>query len=184
MHFSDDEIIRGLGQDNQLMLEYLFDQYYENLVSFSITYVGRQEVAEDIVQELFIKIWENRNAINITKSFKAYLFTSTRNSSINYLRSKYARIAFDELTSIKENQIRTTSQDEITEKELKRVIQSAVENLPEKCGIIFNLSRNSDLSHQEIADHLRISKKTVYVQIRNAVLKIKEVLDEKWNKIP
>jgi RNA polymerase sigma-70 factor (ECF subfamily) len=149
-------------------------------VSYAVTYVTRQEIAEDIVQELFIRIWENRNSIKITRSLKAYLFTSTRNSSINYLRSKYAKVPFDELTNIKENQIRTTSEDRISENELKRLIHSAVENLPEKCRIIFNLSRNSDLSHQEIADQLNISKKTVYVQIRNAVIRIKEILDEKW----
>lgn len=184
MDYSDDDIIRGLKQDNQQMLKYLFDQYYENLVFYSMSYVYRQEIAEEIIQELFIRIWENRKTTSITKSIKAYLFISAKNSSINYLRSKYARIPFVELTDIREKSTRFTGEDDITEGELKILIQKTIDTLPTKCRMIFNLSRNSDLSHQEIADKLGISKKTVYVQIRIAVLRIKKVLAEKWDQIP
>ena len=184
MHYSDDEIIRGLKQDDQQMLKYLFDVYYEKLVFYSHTYVIRKEIAEEIIQELFVRIWENRKTILITRSFEAYLYTSARNSSINYLKSKYARIPFISLSNFVEKPIRYTVEDKLVESELKAMIQHSIDALPPKCGIIFNLSRNSDLSHQEIADMLGISKKTVHAQIRIAVLKIKKALAGKWDQFP
>ncbi len=181
MHYSDDEIIRGLKQDDQQMLKYLFDAYYEKLVFYSLTYVIRKEIAEEIIQELFIRIWENRKSLLITKSCKAYLFTSARNSSINYLKSKYARIPFISLSNIIEKPARSTVEDQLVENELKTMIQYAIDDLPEKCRIIFNLSRNCDLSNQEIANILGISTKTVDTQIRIAVIKIKRALAGKWD---
>jgi len=181
MHYSDDEIIRGLKQDDQQMLKYLFDVYYEKLVFYSLTYVIRKEIAEEIIQELFVRIWENRKSLLITKSCKAYLFTSARNSSINYLRSKYARIPFISLSNIIEKPERSTVEDKLVESELKAMIQHSIDTLPPKCRIIFNLSRNSDLSNQEIANILGISTKTVDTQIRIAVIKMKRALAGKWD---
>lgn len=163
------------------MLKYLFDAYYEKLVFYSLTYVIRKEIAEEIIQELFIRIWENRKSLLITKSCKAYLFTSARNSSINYLKSKYARIPFISLSNIIEKPARSTVEDQLVENELKTMIQYAIDDLPEKCRIIFNLSRNCDLSNQEIANILGISTKTVDTQIRIAVIKIKRALAGKWD---
>ncbi len=181
MHYSDDETIRGLKQDDQQMLKYLFDVYYEKLVFYSLTYVIRKEIAEEIIQELFVRIWENRKSLLITKSCKAYLFTSARNSSINYLRSKYARIPFISLSNIIEKPERSTVEDKLVESELKAMIQHSIDTLPPKCRIIFNLSRNSDLSNQEIANILGISTKTVDTQIRIAVIKMKRALAGKWD---
>lgn len=181
MHYSDDEIIRGLQQDDQRMLKYLFDLHYENLVLHALTYVIRKEIAEEIIQELFIRIWEKRKTILITRSFEAYLYTSAKNSSINYLKSKYARISFVNLSAITEKPVRYNVEDEVAEGELKSFIHRTIDNLPPKCRIIFNLSRNSELSHQEIADMLGISKKTVHAQIRIALLRIKKALAGKWD---
>ena len=183
MHYSDDEIIGGLKQDDQRMLKYLFDQHYENLALFAINYVVRKEIAEEIIQELFVRIWENRKTIFITRSFKAYLFAAAKNSAINYLKSKYARIPFVDHANIPEQQDQFNIEDKLAERELKTLIQNIIDTLPPKCNIIFNLSRNCDLSHQEIADMLGISIKTVDAQIRIAVLKIKKALHG-WDQPP
>jgi len=178
------DIIDRLKKDDPNALRYLFDMYYKDLVLFSIKFVINKETAEEIVQDVFIRIWNNRNHIIIGKSFEAYLFTSVKNGSINYIKSKYASIRFARLDDSVNLPVNETAEDYINTVELKKAIHQAIHSLPHKCKIIFNLSRNAGLSNREIAEQLNISGKTVQAQIGIATQKIREYLKNQWDNIP
>lgn len=180
----DTDIINRLKQDDLKALQYLFDTYYKELVRYSIKFVMNKEIAEEIVQDVFIRIWNNRDTIIIGKSIDAYLFTSVKNGSINYLKSKYARIRFVDLDDTGMLPVHQTAEDDIITGELKKALKQAVHCLPPKCKIIFNLSRNAGLSNEKIANQLNISRKTVQAQIGIAIQKIIKHLGKQWDNIP
>lgn len=170
--------------DNQDFIKDLFDRYYIELVHFSMKYVVTREIAEEIVQDIFVKLWNDPDKYKIDRSVKGYLFTSVKNSSLNYLKSKFARIRFVGLDeNIPENALNNIEAD-ITAAELNDLISHAVDSLPPKCKIIFSLSRNAGLSYDEIAGELKISKRTVEAQINIAIKRIKAHIDKWWDHIP
>ncbi len=89
MSYSDNEIIYQLNQGDQKILKHLFDVYFRDLVIYSLKFVMKEEIAEEIVQDVFIQIWKKKDNLQIVKSIEAYLYTSVKNRSINYLKSKY-----------------------------------------------------------------------------------------------
>jgi RNA polymerase sigma-70 factor (ECF subfamily) len=170
--------------DDRDFIKDLFDTYYVDLVLFSMKYVNTRETAEEIVQDVFIKLWNSKDRYHIEKSIGGYLFTSVRNGSMNYLKSKLARIRFVELENIGPETSYVTVEEDITAAELNDLITRAINSLPPKCKIIFNLSRNAGLSYDEIASELHISRRTVGAQISIAIKKIKEYLNDWWENIP
>jgi len=97
MSYSEKNILNELKHNNQEVLKYMFDTYYEELLIYSIKFVYDKGIAEEIIQDIFIQIWNNRKKLTINRSIKAYLYTSVKNRSLNYLKSKYARIQFVEI---------------------------------------------------------------------------------------
>jgi RNA polymerase sigma-70 factor (ECF subfamily) len=142
-----------------------------------LKYVRKPEIAEEIVQDLFIYLWEKREKINIYSSIQSYLYRSVRNKSIDYLKSAYANLETEKEDIIinKEGYLNPAYDIEI--KELNIILEKAILKLPEKCYCIFTLSRNGGLSNKEIAGQLGITVKTVENQITIALKKIKEYLE-------
>ncbi len=184
MSYSENEIIYQLNQGDQKILKHLFNVYFRDLMFYSLKFVMKDEIAEEIVQDVFIQIWKKKDDLQIVKSIEAYLYTSVKNRSINYLKSKYARIHFADLDTIKKTPLNYTTENDITTMEMKEAIHAAIHSLPSKCKIVFNLSRNAGLSNDEIAGKLNISKKTVQTQIGIAIKKIKEHLKDQWDNLP
>ena len=145
---------------------------------FAGYFVGDPQTAENIVQDVFVKIWTNREKLFIQSSPKAYLYKAVKNKSINYLKSKYANIHFEEENAIFNIADFFTPEHEYEIKELKNSIDTAKKKLPDKCYHIFSLSRYSSLSNKQIAQQLNISEKTVENQITIALKKIKSFLDK------
>jgi len=136
-----------------------------------------EQVAEEVVQEVFISFWERRNEITITHSVKSYLVSSVRNRSINYLKLQLPKERRKE--DIEERSIGASVDDTssgIEYKELYDLIQHAITTLPEKCRAIFVLSREEGLTYQQIADQLDLSLKTVENQMGIALKKLRMML--------
>jgi len=132
------------------------------------------------VQEQFIYLWEKRDEISIHTSVKSYLFKAVRNKSINYLKSKYANIHFEDTTVIFDIAEFSTPSHKYETQELEKIIYKALKSLPDRCYHIFSLSRYSPLSNRQIAEKLSISEKTVENQITIALKIIKSYLDKHW----
>ncbi|MEM1136307.1 MAG: RNA polymerase sigma-70 factor, partial [Bacteroidota bacterium] len=176
---------RLLKEDNLAAFEYLFKKRYQELLVFSVKVTQLQVISEEIVQDIFVYLWENRNNLIIKSSLKSYLYTAVKHRSIDYVKSKYAR-----MQSVVESEggalqigSNLTTDENLHEQELATVIQAGLQNLPEKCRIIFLMSRDAGLTYQEIAEALSISPKTVKAQMGIALKKMKAYLLQYWDKI-
>jgi RNA polymerase sigma-70 factor (ECF subfamily) len=140
-------------------------------------------IAEELVSGIFINIWEKRNYLQINHSVKSYLYTSVKNTSLNYLKSQFASIKFesDAHLSIVKSPDKPT--DQIDYLQLEEIVRKGTESLPPKCRIIFTLSRHAGMSYQEIADELGISKKTVKAQMGIALHKMREYIGKHWDSL-
>lgn len=157
-------------------LRLLFDKYYDDLCQYVNMYINQPEIAEEIVQDVFVYIWEKRREINITHSIKAYLFKVSKNKSLNYLRSAYRRKRV--LQDVGDHHYKETlSADHSLEvEELRSIFNEAVNQLPPRCKEIFILSREQCLTYNEIANQLNLSVKTVENQMSIALGKLRDYL--------
>jgi RNA polymerase sigma-70 factor (family 1) len=171
-----DRIIAALANDNEAPVEELFNYYYPRLFNFSGKFLKIEDGIDDIIQEVFVKIWQNRKKINSASTFNSLIFTITRNLLLNELRSRLNNEKTrDEIRSFSMAQ-EYSSTDEIEYKDVKEKVDQLINNLPERQKEIFILSRIEGLSHKEIAEKLGINTKTVEYHITLAVKHLKENL--------
>ena len=164
-----DNSIHKLINGDQSALEELFNYYYPRLYNFSKSFLKIEDGIDDVLQEVFIKIWQNRESIKKTDTFNSYVFTITKNLLLNELRRK-----LNDSKTKNEIQNRSLAEEyhqfeQIEFKELKEKLDFEIENLPENQKEIFILSRKEGLSHKEIAEKLKISTKTVEYHIRQSI---------------
>ena len=160
-----------IQQGDEESFRLFFDTYYVVLCRYVNTLMEDEAAAEDLVQDLFLYIWEHRLTIAITDSVRNYLFTACRNRVLNYLRDRQRFTRFDT------EQHETVYEEWAVETEdLLRLIEEAVSSLPEKCGKIFRMSREEELSHKEIALREGVSSKTVEAHIHTALKRLKKYL--------
>ncbi|OGU54238.1 MAG: hypothetical protein A2V66_12305 [Ignavibacteria bacterium RBG_13_36_8] len=156
--------------------EILFKKYCQSLIYFSRRYVFDKQIAENIVQDVFAGIWQKRQNLDPSQSIKAYLFAAVKNESFKYLRHiNVESRSYDRV--IKLVNIEKTPEEILDEKELRDRLNSAINDLPEKCREIFFMSRFDGLKYSEIAEILGISIKTVETQMGRAFKKLREYLE-------
>jgi RNA polymerase sigma-70 factor, ECF subfamily len=151
----------------------LFEDHYRPLTVFAMRYVNGEDNAKEIVQQVFVRLWETRKTLVIEKCAKAFLYQSVKNACINHARSKHQQMNFtdDFSTLLLEDDVLERM---IATEQLERIYQ-AIEQLPDRCRLIFKLSRLKQLHHSEIAKKLNISVKTVENQIGHALKKLSKV---------
>ena len=156
-------------QFDEHALESLFREHFTSLCQFAAGFVKDDEIAREIVQDSFVTLWEKRLTIDVSRSVKSYLSTAVRNKCLNYLRDhkKFSNdlLALENLSTDAGYEIA----DRLVESDILLQIEQAMDELPEKCREIFRLSRIQNLKYQQIADHLRISVKTVESQMSKAL---------------
>jgi RNA polymerase sigma-70 factor (ECF subfamily) len=154
----------------------IFNQYYKPLCSFARKYVFDLAVAEDIIQELFVKFWEQRNEIQLKTSAKSYLFQSARNECLNYLKHQHVKEKYKTHVSI----VSTDSffHDSLEEEEINQLVYRTIQSLPSRRKQIFEMSRFEGKSIEEIARELSISRNTIKNQLVKALKQIRQVLEK------
>ena len=161
-------ILRNIQKGNLKEFEKLFKLYYPLLCHYATKFVKNPDQAEEIVQDLFCQIWEERGKLKIHTSFKAYLYKATYLNSLQFLRKKGVRSQYEE--HIKKTKINNSSANYyVEEKEIQSIIQNTLINLPERCSKIFEMSRFEGLKYHEIAEKLSISVKTVEANMGKAL---------------
>lgn len=177
------EIIQQIKSSDIQSFEKLFNTYYSFLCVFANQFVRDMQTAEEIIDDLFYHIWEIRKELEIRDDFKSYLLRSTYNRCISHLRKlkKEQKIIRDLAINAGEEILQihtvTTPLHLLVSDELMTELNRTVEALPEQCKKIFLLKREEDLSYDEIAKRLKISKNTVKTQIKIALKKIREELN-------
>lgn len=164
----------------RVSFEKLFRIYYKPLHSFACSYVRRPAEAEDVVQAVFLRIWEQKEYIDPPGTVKQYLFASVRNEALNLLRRRrVVRENEEEVVSVyRELKIHSSSDDNQENVVLQQAIQNAIDQLPSRCRTIFLLNRRSGLTYREIAGVLDISINTVTTQMGRALQALREHLSK------
>jgi RNA polymerase sigma-70 factor (ECF subfamily) len=154
----------------------VFDACYEGLCRYAFTIVRDFDQAEDIVQSMFMKLWEKREELDITTSVRSYLFRAVYNQCMNHLEHSAIKTKYDAHVRIDAG--RDEQQPEVFPDELGENIRKAVESLPPQCRSIFMMSRYEELKHTEIAERLGISVNTIQNQVCKALKLLREALKD------
>ncbi|RFS22768.1 RNA polymerase sigma-70 factor [Chitinophaga silvatica] len=155
--------------------EALFKENHAQCLAFANHYTGDPYISEEIVQQVFLRIWEKRDSITITGPVKAYLFSAIRNAAISQWRKDTVRTEKEQ--GYQQIKPMAVNADDET-KELERLYRQALERLPERCREVFVLSRQQHLKYAEIAATMNISVKTVENQMGKALKILHEELKE------
>ena len=160
-------LILGIKNKNEVVFDFVFNYYYSGLCAYSKHWTDDSAVAEDIVQDFFVFLWINSSKLEITSSLKSYFFISVKNRTLNYLKHEKVKEQYKNEV-IKETSLNYTDWT-ITESELTEIIEKAIQKLPPRCREIFKLNRIQGKNNGEIAEKLGLSKRTVELQISNAL---------------
>lgn len=170
---TDREILQAFKANREKGLRMLFDQYYRQMVVYAQEQTGSLPVAEDIVQEFFIRLWEEDYLGNTTEeSLKSYLFVSIRNSCYTYLHSRAAQIQKVQLTEV---DIPLVAAEEMNSQIVERV-NEAIAKLPQQTTAVVDCILMQDMKYQETAERLGISINTVKTLLRKGMKQIREDL--------
>lgn len=177
METNEQHLLSALRFGNEAALRQIFDRHYPLLLTDIYRLIPDESTCQDLAQELFVELWNKRESLDIHSSLRAYLRRAAVNKSLNYLKAK-RRFSFDDSDEL--TQLPDPSSNDIQHREqqesLEDALHSAIETLPEKCRVVFNLSRFEQLSHREIAEKLGISVKTIENQITKAMKILREAL--------
>jgi RNA polymerase sigma-70 factor, ECF subfamily len=153
----------------------LFMRHHKELIGLSYNIVRDRDAAKDIVQEVFVKLWKNKDSLEFNEKIKHYLFKATAHTSLNHLRSQRKYYRLEDFEQVKDLAVQSGSET-VTFRELELRSRQAIDRLPPQCKAIFILSRHEGLKYQEIADTLGLSIKTVENQMGIALEKLREDL--------
>ncbi|MFC2137210.1 RNA polymerase sigma-70 factor [Bacteroidota bacterium] len=182
--FSEENIEHLKGTNGERYLELLYKKYYTELCRASYKYTGNGEAAEEIVQDVFVSLWNKRYEINITISLKSYIYKSVINTSLNYIKSKFARNQQNEDSINGFDYGNSTTEEALDKKELEEILYKAINELPDRCREIFSLNRFAGLTQKEISEKLNISIKTVETQITKALKRLKTEINKYGYLLP
>jgi RNA polymerase sigma-70 factor (ECF subfamily) len=174
----DQIIIEGLAQRDKVVFDYLFNYYYSSLCAFSTQYIDNRNTVEDLVQDFFVNLWIDAPQLNIKTSLKSYLFTAIKNRCLDYQKHHKITEKYRTYILFSSESANDSTEHFFAESELRQAIQMSLSKLSPRCREIFECSRVNGLSNQEISVKFDISKRTVELQISNALKILRKELAE------
>ena len=178
MVLKEQQQLRKIRKGDLDSFEQLFHQYYPGLCGYAESLLGKPEVAEEVVQDVFYNIWKNRDNLNITRSLQSYLYRSAYNNSMMYLR-KMRREHFLEDGFKTDVELDSPDPSQILQlNEVSELLAKTLEGLPERTREIFRMNRQEGLKYREIADRLSISVKTVEANMGKALRALRNSMEK------
>lgn len=168
------EVLLSLQNGDHKAFEMAFVAYFDKVKYFVERIIRSEDEAEELAQDIFVKLWVNRKGIDIQKSFSGFLFTMAHNASFNYLKHKDVQNNYLSINGLSEEV--DSTEEMMYAKEIALLIEMTVNRMPAQRKNIFQLSRNEGLSNDEIASRLHISKKTVENQLSLALRELRKVI--------
>ncbi len=176
----DKELLLRLKRGDVTAFQKIFDVFSENLFHFIFSYLKDSFESEEIVQDVFLRIWEMREDIDEEKSFRSFLFRITVNRVFNSLKRKVVRQKYENYLMNFDHSLNESPEEQIHFQELQDKIDLLMQRLPEQQRNLFQISRNSGLSNSEIAEKLGLSVRTVENQVYRATKFLKENLKDEY----
>ena len=173
---NEQELLLRIAEGDEKAFRVLFDQYWEPLYAATLTLVKAKEPARDLLQEVFLKIWNVRTELPGKENVKNFIFIVARNHIYNELRKKSHEEAFSENIIRHFAEKSDTALEQLIHKEARQVLNEAVSQLPEQQRLVYQLSREQGLSQQEIASRLQISLSTVKTHMSRALSAIRDYI--------
>lgn len=174
---NEDLILKDISNGNPDAFRILYLYYYDRLFQFAMMFLGSDSASEDVVEDVFFILWRDRSTLPSIINFQSYIYQSVKNGCLNVLKSGY--ISKRDYTLITDLQLTSSTEsplDVLTHQELNKAIQKAVNQLPDRCKIIFKMAKEDELSHKQIAEILNVKASTVARQILLAKDKIRQSL--------
>lgn len=161
-------------------MKWLFDLYYTALCGYAKRYTNDPVAAEEVVSDVMLKIWQNRMYDYQADTFREYLFAATRNTSLNYLKQQQTRFSLLEnwAEQLRNELIAETPLDKLLEAEIQKRFDEVINSLPEQTRMVFLLSREENLSYEEIAVRMGVSVNTVKYHMKSALQKLRMGLED------
>jgi len=163
------ELTAGLMDNTEAAFEHLFKKHFRELHAYGFSLLKDWDAAEEIVQSLFLKLWEKNEWEHIQISIKSYLYKAVYHDCLNYIRRQKIHLKYEAHAVHNTNSRVDNTDGKIKLSELEQRLDIALDKLPEKCRAIFHLSRFEYLKYQEIANQLEISIKTVETHMVKAL---------------
>jgi RNA polymerase sigma-70 factor (ECF subfamily) len=157
---------KDLHESSEQSFRIAFDTYYEKLCRYAYTIVRDMDEAQDIVQNVFVKIWERKETVVMTVVVKSYLYKAVHNHCMNHLEARAVRQKYQDKEAI---DLLSVQQPDVFPQELEENIKAVINTLPQQCRLIFMMSRYQDMKYAEIAAKLGISVNTIENQISKAL---------------
>lgn len=165
----DDKLIEEFRNGDEEAFAKIYEHYAESLIAYGANRVESIEEAHDIIHDLFVNLWEKRASLTIQQSLKAYLFTALHRRIINHYRKNTYRAVYAEQLQRMEHQYLQGPDKELEAKEMRALVESAVDTMPAKMREIYRLSRDEHLTIKQIAEKLNIAEQTVKNQLHRAI---------------
>ena len=163
----DKTLLNSIREGDAHAFELLFKKYYAPLCRFATQYTRDMDNARDVVQNLFVYLWENRATVRVDHTVKSYLASAVRRNSIRFVQQQRAKLSLDDIPE--DSCIDEELYDSLEMEDLYRQLNEAIEQLPPQCQKIFRMSRFDEMKYAEIAQALNISIKTVEAQMGKAL---------------
>lgn len=173
-----EKLVLELSKGNKRVLDEIYNRYHKKIFGFALSYLKNEEDAYDVVQEVFINLWNNRSSLKKGSRVEPFIFTATKNAVISLFRKRATERKYLEYLGkvVISNNLGTNEQTDFSF--LEDLYETLISQLPEKRKEIFILSRKKGLSNKDIARQLGISEKTVENQITKALAFFKEHFSE------
>ena len=178
--YSDKELAYLLNDSDEAAFTEIYNRFYGILYRHAYRSLPDSEAIKDVLQEVFVYLWNNRTNINPKENLAAYLYTSTRNRLLNNFR--HLKIKSDYIASFQDylDHKQPEADEAIRLKQLMAIVEAEVAMLPQQMRLIFQMSRSNNFSHQEIADQLGLSVLTVRKQVNNSLKILRLKLGSKF----
>lgn len=181
--YTDEELMQEIKADNMLAFDILYKKYSKRLYRFAFSILKSNEEAENIIQDVFLNLWENRQKVEKDSSVRYYIFTIAHNSAISLIRKKSRTSEFIEYLKLNQNFNQEPVNIEIEYNELKDRLEGIINQLPDRQKEVYLLHKVEGLKYQEIAKKLRISENTIENHMSRALKTIRAKLG-KYSMVP
>ena len=175
--YTDKELLQQMAEDDSMAFTMLYRRYWEGLFVTAVKVLREKTEAEDVVQDVFLSLWNRRHELTIEGPLAAYLHTSVRYKAIHYIEKNITRRDYLALLAdVSVNTLPPNAEINLQVEELQKTISNTIEKMPPKMQQVYRLSRQEQLSHKEIAEQLSVSAETVKKHIHHALQLIKTAI--------